>query len=168
MSAVRRQRHLAYSRELPAIIPPNCTELRAMVPDNEVIPNITSNKSAKPRGVIVYLLINEKYTPMFRSYVKELYYHLQDIWRYYNHKHDYTVIVFYDDTVTRRDIDWLSSATDEQNVVFSDVSRVKQEFFSRHVIDPDAYVRCMSSSKVFSLHSMNYVFMNYWRIKGTK
>ncbi len=166
VSEVRRQRYLAYIRELPVIVPPNCTELRKITPYEAIIPNIATNTHSKPRGVIVYLLVNEKNTPWFRSYVKELYYHLQDIWRYYNHRHDYPVIVFYDETVSRSDIEWLNRATVEQNVVFSDVTRVKQEFFANHVVDPDAYVRCMSNLQQYSLHSMNYVFMNYWRIKG--
>jgi hypothetical protein len=117
------------------------------------------------KACIVYLLLKEG-TTYWRDYVNELYYNLKDLWDYYNYMHDYPVIIFYDESVTKADIHMLQNARKDQMLVFKNITHVKEEIYEQYIPDPSAYVRCKLNDTNYSIHNMNYVFMNFWRIKA--
>jgi len=119
------------------------------------------------KACIVYLLLKEG-TTYWRDYVNELYYNLRDLWDYYNYKHGYPVIIFYDESVTKEDINMLQNARKDQLLVFKNITSVKEEIYEKYIPDPSAYVRCKLNDTNYSIHNMNYVFMNFWRIKGMR
>lgn len=176
--AYSRLRAQVASRDPPKIELPKCEPLRKKYDVNMVrsspLQFIEDNKAndiqytkerKEYKACLVYLLLKEG-TTYWRDYVNELYYNLKDVWDYYNYKHDYPVIIFYDESVTKADIRMLQNARKDQLLVFKNITNVKEEIYEQYIPDPSAYVRCKLNDTNYSIHNMNYVFMNFWRIKG--